>query len=282
MIWGIPIVCYLFLAGLGAGAYVTSVLLGHEKPEARKTIRAGRIVAPVVVGVGLILLMVDAEAGLKNPLRFFYLLTNFESVMTWGVVILSVFMAVSLIGVCMDFASKKVPAVLEYVGVAFSLATAAYTGVLLGVVETFPLWNTPILPVLFVVSAFATGLAAVVSAGCLFPEERVAMHGFLVKTRVVLPVVELVLVFVLFATTQGNEAGTATVMSILTGSYAAAFWLVFVGFGLVFPFVVSLMEICQKEDSKGGYALIITSEVGVIFGGFMLRYFVVIAALPIS
>lgn len=85
-VWGAPIAWYLFLAGLGAGAYITSAFLRWRHPEAHGMRRAGHVIAPIVVAVGLVLLMVDAEAGLHNPLRFALLLSNFGSVMTWGVV----------------------------------------------------------------------------------------------------------------------------------------------------------------------------------------------------
>ena len=69
-IWGAPIAWYLFLAGLGGGAYITSAFLRWRHPEAQGMRRAGHFIAPVAVAIGLVLLMVDAEAGLHNPLRF--------------------------------------------------------------------------------------------------------------------------------------------------------------------------------------------------------------------
>ena len=101
-IWGAPIAWYLFLAGLGGGAYITSAFLRWRHPEAQGMRRAGHFIAPVAVAIGLVLLMVDAEAGLHNPLRFALLLTNFGSVMTWGVVFLSVFMVIALATAVLD------------------------------------------------------------------------------------------------------------------------------------------------------------------------------------
>ena len=92
MVWDGIIACYLFLAGLGAGAFALAAIAGFIKPNAVKFRIIGYLIAPIAVGVGTILLMVDARAGLMNPLRFFGLLTNFSSIMTWGVVILIAFM----------------------------------------------------------------------------------------------------------------------------------------------------------------------------------------------
>lgn len=52
-IWGVIIACYLFLAGLGGGAFITSTFLRWRHPEAVNMIRIGRIIAPVVVIIGL-------------------------------------------------------------------------------------------------------------------------------------------------------------------------------------------------------------------------------------
>ena len=90
-IWGAIIAWYLFLAGLGGGAFATAVFVRYRHPECKRLMRVGRLIAPIVVIIGLCLLMFDAAAGFAHPLRFALLLTNFGSVMTWGVVFLAVF-----------------------------------------------------------------------------------------------------------------------------------------------------------------------------------------------
>ena len=53
--------------------------------------------------------MFDATAGLHHPLRFALLLTNFGSVMTWGVVILAAFTVVALAALALDLLKRGVP-----------------------------------------------------------------------------------------------------------------------------------------------------------------------------
>ena len=74
-IWSGIIACYLFLGGLGGGAFATSAFLAWRHPEAVTMRKLGHWIAPIVVIVGLVLLMFDAKAGLHNPLRFALLLT---------------------------------------------------------------------------------------------------------------------------------------------------------------------------------------------------------------
>ena len=59
-VWGAPIIWYLFLAGLGAGAFATSAFLSWRHPDATSMRRTGYLIAPIAVGIGLVLLMLDA------------------------------------------------------------------------------------------------------------------------------------------------------------------------------------------------------------------------------
>ena len=160
MVWGPMIAWYLFLAGASAGAFLTSAFVEAKYPESVKMRVAGRIIAPIFVGIGLLMLMLDAEAGLHNPLRFFWLISNPGSVMTLGVYFICVYMPVALAVAVLEILKKRVPKWLTWIGIVAAFAVAAYTGFLLGVVKAYPLWNNAILPILFVVSALSAGLAA--------------------------------------------------------------------------------------------------------------------------
>ena len=190
-IWGGIIAWYLFLAGLGGGAFITSAFLKWTKPEATTMRRIGHIIAPVVVIIGLVLLMFDAKAGFLNPLRFALLLTNFGSVMTWGVVFLASFTVIALVVLLLDFLKKPIPNWLDIVGVIAGVCVAIYTGVLLGVCQTFPLWNNALLPILFLVSALSTGAASVIAVGILVKPEEFNEIGILKKTHYALPAIEI-------------------------------------------------------------------------------------------
>ena len=132
MIWDALIACYLFLAGMGAGAFALGAIAGWGKDPALTMKKVGFIVGPVAVAVGTLLLVVDAHAGLQNPLRFFYLITNLNSVMAWGVIILSVCLVVAVIDLALLLVKTETPKWLDGIGVALALCVAAYTGVLLG------------------------------------------------------------------------------------------------------------------------------------------------------
>ena len=284
MVWDAIIAIYLFLAGLGAGAFVLGALTNWAKPPAPAMKKVAFIVAPVAVAVGTRMLVVDAHAGLMNPLRFFGLVANLGSVMAWGVIILSAFLVVSIVDLIVLLVKKSTPKALDIVGAVLAVCVAAYTGVLLGDAGVaFPLWNMAGLPILFIVSAASTGIAVTRLITRLVAADEVAALPWLGKAGLVLPVLELALVIVLLAVAgmaggSAGAAGAASVANLVSGPYAVAFWLGFVVIGLAVPFVLEFMS-HRGSQSK---ALPMAGEACVLVGGFMLRYLVIMAAVAVA
>lgn len=289
-IWGWIIASYLFLAGLGGGAFASAAYLRLRKPQLVHLIRYGRVIAPITVIIGLVLLMFDATAGFHNPLRFVFLLTNFGSVMTWGVVFLGAFTVVSLIVMIMDLLGKglKIPKWLDVIGAVLGICVCVYTGCLLGVAKTFPLWNNALLPVLFLVSAVSTGMAAMLLVSIfLAPKEFDAAVPFK-KFHFFLPIFELFLVACLLFITANNaeDAGWTSVMNLVAGSCSIGFWVVFVLIGLVVPTIMEWKVLFNSskvdEESKAGHQMSVASDFFILVGGFTLRLLVLLAAMPIT
>ena len=285
MVWGPMIAWYLFLAGASAGAFLTSAFVEVKYPESVKMRVAGRIIAPIFLGIGLVMLMLDAEAGLHNPLRFFWLIANPGSVMTLGVYFICVFMPVALVSALLEVLKKPVPKWLTWVGIVFAFAVAAYTGSLLGVVKAFPLWNNAVLPILFVVSALSAGLAATSLVGLLVDRERFEQMWLIKKSHVILSAIEMVvLATMLVIVSAGSVEGAASVYSLVAGQYAPAFWGGIVLLGLVAPFIIEGYPVFitkRVETSMTSMVVSVIGEAGVLVGGFMLRLLVVLSALPV-
>lgn len=286
-VWGAIIAWYLFLAGVGGGAFITSAFLGWKFPAAVRMRRAGRVIAPVVVIIGLVLLMFDAEAGLHNPLRFVLLLTNFGSVMTWGVVFLSLFVVVALVAAGLELAKRSVPRWLDIIGVVLGVCVAMYTGALLGVCRTFPLWNTALLPVLFLVSALSAGAAAVLLTGAIAWADEFDQVELLKKVHYPLPIIELVLLAsLLFITSNNSVAGWDSVARLVSGDLAVAFWVGLVAVGLVIPTALEtwlLFGASERiERSRAGRLTSAGAGAATLIGGFLLRLLIVTAALPVT
>jgi polysulfide reductase chain C len=282
MIWNWMIACYLFLAGMGAGSFAFAIIAGWKKPEALKVRKAGMILGLAAVAVGTVMLIFDASAGAQHPLRFFYLLTNWSSVMTWGVALLSAFLLLGFIDLVLLFVRKQTPKALDGVILAVAAGVAVYTGLLLGVSSAYPLWNIFILPILFFVSALSAGFAAAALIGQLIAKDEMESLSFYQPLSRVLPVIEALLIVALLSATamttgSGATAATATVTALTSGTYAVAFWLGLIVVGLVVPFSI---EIAARKNTVA-LGAVMTAETCVLVGGYLLRYLVIMAAVPI-
>lgn len=286
MVWGTLIVWYLFLAGVAAGAYLTSAFVEIRYPENKKIKKAGRLLTPVLLAVGLLFLMLDAEAGLHNPLRFFALVSNPGSVMTLGVYVIIVFMVLAIISAILELMGKKTPKIITGIGVVFAVGLAVYTGFLLGVVQAYPLWNNAALPVLFLISALSTGLSATSLLGLLFDRKNLKSMSLLKNSHAILLGIEiLVLAMMLIVVGSSGNAATDSVLMIVSGSLAPVFWIGVVVVGLVVPLALELISIklAKKNEASTAFTgIALITELGVLVGGFMLRFILVTGALPLT
>lgn len=283
MIWGTIIAWYLFLAGLGAGAFIFSSMVERVYPQYVTMRKAGRYIAPIAVIIGLVLLIFDARAGLFHPWRFLLLIANFHSVMSWGVVFLSLFIVLALLIAFAEFKNWSIPRWMVVVEVILSISVATYTGVLLGVVRTFPLWNNPLLPLLFLVSALSAGAAITIGLTALkAPDEALNLHR-LSAMHLALPVVEVVFIVVLLFMTayDSQSAALQTVKLLVAGKYALIFWAGLIILGLVVPFALELYSHKHEGQQESLKTLTILAQICVLIGGFTLRYLVVVSALPV-
>lgn len=304
--WGLPVIGYLFLAGLGAGAYTVSasVLLrgggGGFAHQHFRLARYGALLAPlpVIIGSGLLILELGSfQAGHYFRFINLFLIINL-SPMSIGSWLLALFIVASLAYAYTFWSSDCKPddhwhdlrRRLAWIGVPLGIGVAIYTGVLLGAMPARPFWNSPILAMLFLVSALSTGSAGILLLHGIFgnnggAKESGEMRGdyILVASDTILIGFELVIVFlfIMFAhLTVGNVKEAVSVI-LVGGSLATLFWVGFVAVGLLLPVLVELRYVIPKllyhreYSAPRGIDLLI--PVIVLIGGFLLRYVVVVA-----
>lgn len=303
MAWGFPIAMYLFLAGAGAGAFLTAIVAEmYNKVAFRPLIRAGLVLSGILVGLGMPFLIADLGAGRMQPWRLILLFSNPTSPMTWGVWVLTPFIPLGLVlgWLEVDFLNPPWRIVqwsrglalrwrtrLLQVGALLAISIALYTGLLLGVVHGVPLWNTSILPMLFFVSALSTGLAAcvvlsqVVAVSAEHDGVHLAKSYFYVnQIHSALIITETIFIFCwLFIVANGSVTAAQSVNMLLSGQYSVFFWIGIVFFGIVDPMLIYIYEIVLGRPLKPYWVLI--SDGSVLLGGLVLRYLVIAAAVPV-
>lgn len=288
-VWGWQIAFDLYLAGTGAGAYGVGLLLdwrwdlslfvevlGRPLNLGKATLLWG----PIFVALSTPFLILDL--GVKR--RFLYACLNPKT--SWvarGFLILSSFIVVGLLvsGASVFFAETFMNSppfwrFLKAISLLFAIFTSLYTGILLKSVRYVPLWNTPLLPILFVTSALLTGTAgialAMVGSGVVFPSaKRLALEASkLIPLMWGLVIVEgLILVKHLYRTSQHKGEGMASVRLFLSGRLKVLFWggIVFLGFFL--PIVLLLIHFGSHTNPAWILTLTGTS---LLLGGFFLRW----------
>jgi len=302
--WGIPVILYLFLGGLGAGAGAVSasVLLragGGDRPGPGFDIaRWGALIAPIPVIVGTASIIFELgtfQAG--NWFRWINLFRTINlSPMSIGSWVLALFILVSL-GYAFTFLKRdpqpgderhNLRKTLAWAMVPLGVGVALYTGILLGAMPARPFWNSPILALLFLVSSLSTGVAAILLLRALLG----GGHGvkgtgekdtYLMTSSDVLLIgfeIAVVFLFVMYAhLTVGNVE--AAVGVILGGELTTLFWLGFVLVGLALPAVIELKYVIPTLLYQERYTMPLGIEILVcalvLVGGFLLRYVVVIA-----
>lgn len=274
-VWGWKIAAYLFGAGMGAGAYVVStlgLLFGTIPDEAG--------IFGMTLGVIAVLLAVPFLIwDLERPHMFWRVLVKVKkSWVSRGAWILMIFGAWAVLtlalGVWFGVLGVVGWSIMAWVGVAGGICVAAYTGLLIGTLLARPLWNTSVLPALFMVSALSTGIAATVFAGYVFAGglggDIAAYAHWTGPLHLALLVFEGFLIYFHLNICYGRVK--SGVLNLIKGTLARPFWLLVVGAGVVLPI---LLEVAAMGGA--GMAAELLAHAGVLIGGFTLRR-VVLAA----
>lgn len=283
--WGMPIVLYLFLAGVAAGAFCLAVLTGRRQEVGFLACsRAAALLAPPVVAVGTAMLIFD----LGYKIRFWFTLTAFNIVspMSIGVWLLILFSIVAtlyalfwipagmreripVIGAWTLWSRQGVRDALGWAGVPLALLVAIYTGVLLST-TSIPLWRNSALPVLFCFSALDTGFAAGVLLALLCAsgkrQEIMAgpFHWLEGSYRILLPayILAVLAFFLLFFIPVMR---TDVLISLITGCSGWIWWLGVIGLGVLLPMALGF----RKAKPTLATAFVVLGA--PLVGGFLLR-----------
>lgn len=313
LIWGLPVIGYLFLAGMGAGALVTSasmLLRSHGRPAFYRLARYGAIISLPLVAIGTALLVL--ELGSFQTGHWFRWINLYKtinlspmSIGSWFLILyffVSAPYALSFIlpGNRLNDKWRVWRDRLAYVCIALGIGVAVYTGVLLGAMPARPLWNSPILAMLFLISSISTGIAVVLFTDWLveyldwdwpakyFNWQNENNEGYseatyiLAATDTLLIGLELMVIFLFFMYAHLTVGHVEEAIKVFQsgGELAGLFWFGVVVIGLLIPALIELVKIFPALVGKGQYvhsgiAMLVVSIL-VIVGGFFLRYVIVV------
>ena len=299
--WGWLIVVYLFLAGISSGSIIVALLVKWNRHERSNfsiwdaMIKAGATVAPLSIFLGLFLLIFD----LGKPLSFYLLFFNYNltSVMSLGVIFLFFYTLIVLAFSLLVFERTiiKYPLLLplhwcidtlkslysyskmiEYFLFFSAICVGSYAGFLLFALQPLPLWNSPILPILFLASGISSGVAVNILVGLLFFKSNINTESIkyllIFDIRVIL--VELPLIALLFIGVYYSGEKQIVIDALTDGIMAFWFWFGVILIGLFLPLYTVIIAL---KNHKYKIRYILTNSLLVILGVLLLRYYIVFA-----
>ena len=276
--FGLFISIYFYLTGLSAGSFILSTLryvFGFEqfKPLAKP----GVVLAALLLVVAPLALLIHSA----HPMRAWhlFLFINPSSPLSWGSFLLTIYPVVSVIyGYFMFKENTKWAKIMGMIGIPFAIAVHGYTGFVLSVAKARAAWATPIMPLLFLVSAIISGIAMMmlvnVIHGYFFSKEKKINTSLLFtlgQMQIWIIIFDLFLVVCDMITHYtGHKAGMELVMHSLTGKFGCLFLGVEVFFGKLIPLFVFAVPKFRKTWIYVIMAIII------MIGIFVMRYNVVV------
>jgi tetrathionate reductase subunit C len=281
---GIPIATYFYLTGLSAGSFIISTLAyGFGMLRFKPLGKIGVVMATLLLIAAPIILLVDLE----QPLRFWHLILylRITSPITWGTFLLSLYPINCVVyGYFMFKGDLKRTKIFGLLGIPLALMVHGYTGFILALGKARVLWNTAIMPPIFLVSAMVSGLAlmilVVIVKDFLIQRKKApdrdllaALGKFLVASIVLdLLLIGIDLTVLLTSTMEAYMAA----LLLLDGEFS----FLFLGVEIVLGAIIPLLLLLSPFTKRWAPALALASVL-VMIGIFAMRCIMVIGGLSV-
>lgn len=266
--WHASYAIYFFVIGILAGLSFLSY--GSWRSEALRPLREkaayGSFALLVLGGVLLI-------ADLSQPMRFLNILNpaylNFTSPLAWGALNIVAFGVCSILYImALRKGDEEKGRLLALVTALLALGLPVYTGYDLTVHQSRPVWNTPIMPVLFVALAVASGSAVgSLIAGANAEAQKVLREYMLWSAGAV----AVILVSIMGTTNYGGSGSELTFMIMTTGTMG----LLFIGIGFLAGSVAPAVMLYAPMGRSQGVMMV--SALLILAGSAALRYVILMA-----
>ena len=247
-----------FLGGISGGLYLASSYFESL---------LGQLVAWLLA----LLMGVSYMIHLSKPFRFWRMFMKpGTSWIARGFIFIMLFIGFTFIQLILSqWVPDAAAAITTFTVLAgiFAFAQSIYTGFAVSYVSAIKIWNSAILPILFVVCGITGGLAillAIMMGGS--HAQLVALENV---TRVMLIAFAIIVGVYLWNTTYSSVTAKDSVVRLIRGSLAPLFWIGVFLFGILIPIAISVSTYFAGEAATG---LLITAVASEIIGGLALRF----------
>lgn len=258
---------YFFVIGISVTLFFFSAMSWYREEflPLRRSALYGSFALLVLGGVLLI-------TDLSQPLRFLNILNpaylSFDSPLAWGSLNLISFGLVSAVYLLMIYKGEDANGKrLAVLGALLGLGLPIYTGFDLTVHQHRPVWNTPLMPVLFVALSLLSG-----SAVASFMTQGNEKLGAMIRSLMLWSggATAAMLVSLLGTTAYGGSSAEITFLIMTTGQMG----LVFIGLGMLIGLVVPLVLLLAPVGRQP--IGMMAAGALLLVGGMALRYAILI------
>lgn len=165
----------------------------------------------------------------------------------------------------------------------FGFLVTIYSGFLISQASGISLWNTPAIPILWILSASTCAVALIEIFVSASPETMSEIKETGVRIGFSIDVFEIftILAFLYTAFTIGTVGASLDAEMILFGELSPLFWIGVIGLGTLYPALVGAYTILTRKINR---PLIISAAVLALIGALLLRYIILVGGVyePLS
>jgi len=277
--FGFNIAMYIYLTGVSAGSFILSTLAyGFGMSQYKPLGKVGIVLATTVLIIAPLFLLIHVGMPYRAWHLFVYL--NMASPITWGSFLLILYPINCIIyGYFMFKEKMTLTRIFGLIGIPLAISVHGYTGFILAFGKARALWNTALMPILFLVSAVVSGIALMILVfiikGRFFSREKKIDRELIFSLGKLLAwmiAFDLFLVGCdLIVLSISHSDAQAAAHLILQGEFSFLFLVVENLLGKIVPFILLVVPKFRK------LATVVVASILVVIGIFFMRYIVVVA-----
>lgn len=209
---------------------------------------------------------------LGRPLRFYRaFLKPQTSWISRGLIFVFLFLILGAVHIVLAQWVTSVLGLLLMVDL-LAFLTIIYGGFAMNTVNGIPLWNTSLLPILYVVSGLwgGAGLTLVAAMASGTTSLGIVVEGWV---RILLASFVVILTVYLISVRYGTAAGNISVREIVRGRGTLLFWILVVLLGIAFPTTVVINSFLTGLETTP-VALLYVAICCELIGDLVLRYLI--------
>ncbi len=321
--WDLLIVIYPYITGLVAGAFIVSSLyhvfgLSKLKPVARisvVTALAFLLICPLPLvmhlgkperGLEMFLRpkLISAMAGFGYIWMFYAILVIVETWLIFRKNIVSYYLtakegfrktlySILALGIY-DISEKslnvdkKIIKFLAMIGIPAACLLHGYVGFIFGAVKANPWWSTPLMPIIFLLSAIVSGIALLIVLYVIITKIRKTpldfdcLHSLTLWLGGFLTLAIALEGLEVLSMLYESEESWGIILQLITQKIAASYFGIQYVFGSLLPLIILGSVVIFKMQQKTKTFLIFLSSVFILIGIFAMRWNVVIGGQLMS